>query len=51
VDPDDPDAVREIALARGFDGIIVKGADFNRANQEVDIIVVIDVRTIRIVAD
>jgi hypothetical protein len=29
----------------------VKGADFNRANQEVDIIVVIDVRTIRILAE
>jgi hypothetical protein len=51
VDPDDPDAVREIVLARGFDGIIVKGADFNRANQEVDTIVVIEVRTLRIIAD
>jgi hypothetical protein len=29
----------------------VKGADFNRANQEVDTIVVIDVRTLRIIAD
>src|SRR5262245_20427385 len=33
---DDPDAIRQQVLARGFDGIIVKGADFNRANQEVD---------------
>jgi hypothetical protein len=47
---DDPDAIRQQVLARGFDGIIVKGADFNRANQEVDIVVV-DVRTIRIIAD
>jgi hypothetical protein len=48
---DDPDAIRQEVLARGFDGIIVKGADFNRANQEVDIIVVIDIRTIRIIAE
>jgi hypothetical protein len=29
----------------------VNGADFNRANQEVDIIVVIDARTVRIFAE
>jgi hypothetical protein len=48
---DDPDAIRQEVLGRGFDGIIVKGADFDRANQEVDIIVVIDARTIRILAE
>ncbi len=47
---DDPDAIRHEVLARGFDGIIVQGADFNRANQEVDIIVVIDISTVRIIA-
>jgi len=47
---DDPDAILQEVLARGFDGIIVKGADFNRANQEADIIV-FDVRTIRIIPD
>jgi hypothetical protein len=48
---DDPDAIRQEVLARGFDGIIVKGADFNRANEEVDIIVVIEARTIRIISE
>jgi hypothetical protein len=51
VDPDDPDAVRDAVLSMGFDGIIVKGADFNRANEQGDIIVVIDVRTVRIIAE
>jgi hypothetical protein len=51
VDPAEPDLVRDAILAHGYDGLILRRADLDHRNQFVDFIVVLLIKTIRIIVD